>query len=99
MHTELRIEGANCPTCLNATLDALRATSGVRHATTSSVAGCLAIDHDGLEVSALIDQVREQLHGVAMSAAEIVMVSVEPLVAELHCSHHEGHSEACSHGN
>lgn len=88
MQTELRIDGANCPTCLNATIDALRATPGVRHVATSGTDGCLAIDHDDLEVSSLVDTVREHLHGVDRASAEIVMVSVEPLVATLNCQHH-----------
>lgn len=88
MHTELQIEGANCPVCLNATLEALRVTPGVRSVATSASGGCLAIDYDDLDMSTLIDTVRDHLHGVAMSSAEFVMVSVDPLVADLHCQHH-----------
>jgi hypothetical protein len=92
MHTELRIDGANCPVCLNATLEALRSTPGVRSAVTSSSAGCLAIDHDDLDESMLVGTIREHLHGVDMSAAEVVMVSVDPLVVDLHCQHHRSGS-------
>lgn len=88
MRTELRIDGANCPACLNATLDALRAVPGVRDVGTSSVDGCLVIEHDDVDGATLGAVIREHLHGVAMSGAEIVMVSVEPLVADLHCGHH-----------
>jgi copper chaperone CopZ len=91
MRTELRIDGANCPLCLNATLDALRAIPGVRDIATSSVARCLAIEHDDVDPHSLFDTIREHLHGVAMSGAEIVMVSVDPLVGDLHCNHAERH--------
>jgi hypothetical protein len=92
MHTELRIDGANCPVCLNATLEALRGTRGVRSVVTSSAAGCLAIDHDDLDESVLVDTIREHLHGVDMSSAELVMVSVDPLVVDLSCRHHPSDS-------
>jgi hypothetical protein len=88
VRTELRIDGANCTTCLTATLEALRSVPGVRDVTTSSVDGCLAIEHDGLDPAGLADTVRHHLHGVARSGAEIVMVSVDPLVVDLRCDHH-----------
>jgi copper chaperone CopZ len=91
MRTELSIDGANCPLCLNATLDALRTMPGVHDVVTSSVAGCLAIDHDDVDPDSLADTIREHLHGVATSSAEIVMVSVDPLVVDLHCHHTERH--------
>jgi hypothetical protein len=92
MQTELTIDGANCADCLNATLDALRASPGVHGVVTSSAAGCLVVDHDdAVDVAGLIDTMRRHLHGVAMSSAEIVMVSVEPLVADLHCGHRPPH--------
>lgn len=88
MLTEMHIDGANCSYCLNDTLAALRAAPGVRDVTTSSTSGCLAIEHDDLEPEALVRIVREHLHGVAMAGAEVVMTSVEPLVADLGCCHH-----------
>lgn len=98
MRTELRIEGANCPTCLNDTLDVLRSTPGVRDVATSSTSGCLAIDHDDLDPTRLAETIRGHLHGVSIAGAEIVMVSVEPMVADLHCTH--GNTDAagdCCH--
>lgn len=89
-HTELRVRGADCPSCLNATLDALRAVPGVRAVDTSSVAGCLAIDHDDLDPEHLARVIRDHLRGVEMFGAEIMMVSVEPLVADLRCRHMPG---------
>jgi len=91
MHTELRIEGANCPTCLNATLDALRQLPGVDRVALSSASGCLAIDHAGVDQARLADVIRDRLHGVTTYGAELVMVSVDPLVADLHCSHGGAH--------
>jgi copper chaperone CopZ len=91
MRTELRVDGANCPLCLNATVEALRAVPGVRRVDTSSVAGCLAIEHDDADADTVARTIREHLHGVAISGAEIVMVSVDPLVADLRCSHAERH--------
>ena len=88
MRTEMRIDGANCPFCLVATVDALRAVPGVRTVGTSVAAGCLVIEHDDLDPAALGAVIADHLHGVSMSGAEIVMVAVEPLVAELHCGHH-----------
>ncbi|HWL41374.1 MAG TPA: hypothetical protein VNQ73_00420 [Ilumatobacter sp.] len=87
MRTELRVGGANCATCLNETLDALRAMPGIRAVTASSTAGCLAIEHDDVPVEQLASTIQNHLHGVAMYGAEIVMVSVEALVADLYCGH------------
>lgn len=87
MLTELRIDGANCSYCLNDTIAALRAAPGVRKVDTSAVSGCLAIDHDGVAPATLVELVRQHLHGVALAGAEIVMVSVDPLVVDLGCCH------------
>ncbi len=96
MRTELRIDGANCPICLNETLAALRSSPGVEDVEASSTSGCLLIDHDDVDVATLIATARSHLHGVAMASAEIVMVSVEPLVVELHCDHGTtGHGDTC----
>lgn len=89
MLTELRIDGANCSYCLNDTLAALRAAPGVRDVHTSAVSGCLGIEHDDLDPAGLVAIVREHLHGMTMSGAEIVMVSVDPLIADLGCCHHD----------
>ena len=87
MRTELRIEGADCPLCLNRALDVLRATPGVRDVVASSVDGCVAIEHDDVDLAKLVDILGTHLHGVEMAGAEIVMVSVEPLIASLQCGH------------
>jgi len=89
MRTELRIDGANCTSCLNTTIDALRAVPGVNSVNMSSVSGCLAIDHDDVDDRQLVETIRANLHGTEMFGAELKMVSVDPLVADLHCSHHD----------
>jgi len=86
-HTELRIEGANCPDCLNATLDAVRALPGVAAVTASSTAGCLVIDQTGVDESLLAAVLHDKLHGTATFGAELVMVAVDPITAELNCTH------------
>lgn len=88
MHTELRIDGANCPDCLNATLDALRSVPGVDHVATQSSAGCVAIEHQDVGVEVLLDETRAHLRGIDQAGAELVMVSVEPVVVNLACPHH-----------
>lgn len=90
MLTELRVAGANCPQCFNATLDALRDCAGVQSVRGSTMSACLAIDHDdGVDLPDLLESVRGLLHGVGQSSAEVVMVSVEPLVVDLHCTHRQ----------
>jgi regulator of cell morphogenesis and NO signaling len=88
MQTTLRIDGANCPTCFNETLDDLARLDGVRSVHGSLAGPCIEIDHDvevGFETIA--GAVRNRLHGVEMFANEIRMVPLEP-VATSTCSHH-----------
>ena len=51
MQTSLRIDGANCPTCFNETLDALAHLDGVRAVHGSFAGPCIEIDHDAALVS------------------------------------------------
>ena len=90
MKTELRIEGADCPMCFNRALDVLRATPGIGDVVASRVGGCVAIEHTGIDPAELVTILRTHLHGVEMAGGEIVMVSVDPLVANLHCDHVPG---------
>lgn len=91
MKTQLRVEGANCPLCLNDMIDQLRQVDGVRSVDSSISNGCIAIDHDDLHLETLVGMVHSSLHGVAMSSNEIVMSSIDPVVAVLHCTHHSEH--------
>jgi copper chaperone CopZ len=87
MHTNLRIDGANCPFCLNDVIDRLRAIDGVTSVDSSISAGCLAIDHDALDPEDLLNLIRTSLHGVSMASNEIVMSPIDPVISVLHCSH------------
>jgi regulator of cell morphogenesis and NO signaling len=91
MQTALRIDGANCPTCFNETLDDLTRLDGVRHVQGSIAAPCIEIDHE-IELEVIIGAIRNRLHGIEMFANEIRMVPVEPVVLTTTCTHH-GHVE------
>ena len=86
MHTSLRIDGANCATCFNSTLDDLARLEGVRSVHGSFAGPCIEIDHDvSLEV---IDRtIRNRLRGIEMFANEIRMVPLEPAPLAA-CPHH-----------
>jgi hypothetical protein len=86
--TEMRIEGANCPYCLNEAIDRLRHEPGVHGVHASSTDGCLVVEHEGIDQDRLIGIATEQLHGTAVSSNETVMLHVDASVAELHCRHH-----------
>lgn len=84
---EISIAGANCPWCLNDTVDALRAHDRVV-AVASSLAGqCLRVDHAGADEGALLATVRRHLHADATSSAEHVMVGVDAVVVDIGCRH------------
>lgn len=87
MRTEFTMKGADCPSCLNETLDHLRGLHGVRSAEASSSAGCLVVQHDGVSLEELIDQMRDHLHGTSFASNEIVMTGLVPEITVLHCSH------------
>lgn len=87
MLTNLRIDGANCPLCLNELIDRLRSVDGVKSVNSSISEGCIAIDHDGLGQADLIELIGTSLHGIALAANEIVMSTVHPVVSVLHCGH------------
>jgi len=85
---EVRIEGANCPQCLEATKSRLRAEDGVTAVSSSMSGTCLKIEHHGLARQRLSGILQDQLHGwdVALNG-EIVIVTITPEVADLHCGH------------
>ena len=91
MQTTLRIDGANCSTCFNETLDDLAHLDGVRSVQGSVAGPCIEIDHDvALEV--ITGAIRNRLHGIEMFANEIRMVPVEPVLLSTTCTHHR-HAE------
>lgn len=92
MRTELRVDGANCPLCLNALLDRLRSVPGVNSVTSSISEGCIAVDHDDAAGKDLLEVIGTSLHGIALASNEIVMTTVKPVVTVLHCSHEPPHA-------
>ena len=91
MRTELRVDGADCPLCLNDLIDRLRSVDGVNSVTSSISEGCIAIDHNSLAPADLVDLIGTSLHGIALASNEIVMSTVSPVISVLHCSHEAAH--------
>ncbi len=87
MQTTLRIDGANCPTCFNETLDDLTRLDGVRSVQGSVAGPCIEIDHQ-VEIEVITAAIRNRLHGIEMFANEIRMVSVEPVLLSRTCTLH-----------
>jgi regulator of cell morphogenesis and NO signaling len=87
MQTTLRIDGANCPTCFNDTLDDLALLDGVRSAHGSVAGPCIEVDHDDA-LDAIIDAIRNRLHGIEMFANEVRMIPLEPVAMSVTCTHH-----------
>ncbi len=87
MQTTLRIDGANCPTCFNETLDDLTRLDGVRSVQGSVAGPCIEIDHQ-VEIEVITAAIRNRLHGIEMFANEIRMVSVEPVLLSTTCTLH-----------
>lgn|GEM_PF-591933 len=90
VQTSLRIDGANCPTCFNETLDGLTRVEGVRSVHGSLAGPCIEVDHDDVALDAIIGTIRNRLHGIEMFANEVRMVPLEPTAIVTSCSHHRG---------
>ena len=88
MQTSVRIDGANCPTCFNETLDALDHLAGVRRVHGSFAGPCIEIDHD-ISLETIDSTIRAHLHGVEMFANEIRMMPLEPTPLATTCAHHQ----------
>jgi regulator of cell morphogenesis and NO signaling len=86
MQTTLRIDGANCPTCFNETLEDLARLDGVRSVHGSFAGPCIEVTHD-VALDAITDAIRNRLHGIEMFANEIRMVPLEPVTTST-CAHH-----------
>lgn len=85
--TQVVLGGANCPWCLNETLERLRHEPGVCSVEASAAGQCVRIEHAGLSDERLLDVIRGHLRGSVTWSTEQVMVEVEPRVASLHCTH------------
>ena len=92
--TEIDIGGANCPWCLNETVDVLRARPGVVGVDASITGQCVRVEHRGVDIDQLLDTIRTHLHADAVASAEHVMAPVEPHVREHVCQRHAGHAPA-----
>lgn len=97
MQTSLTIPGANCPTCFNETVDAVRTIDGVRSVTGSFAAACISIEHEDVSLDTLTGVVHEHLHGVVMFSNEIQMMSIDPSPAP--CVVHDHHPHPDTAGN
>jgi copper chaperone CopZ len=87
MQTKLRIDGANCSTCFNQTLDDLANLDGVRSVHGSVAGPCIEVDHD-VDLETLTAVIANRLHGVEMFANEVRMVPLEAVViSSCACSH------------
>ena len=91
MQTTLRIDGANCPTCFNETLDDLARLDGVRSVQGSLAGPCIEVDHD-VALEAITEAIRNRLHGIEMFANETLMVPLEPVTVSTSCTRHR-HAE------
>lgn len=91
MQTSLRIEGANCPTCFNETLDDLATVDGVLAVHGSLEGPCIEIEHEGVAMDVIAATIRNRLHGIEMYSNEVCMVPLA-LTELAACSHH--HAEA-----
>ena len=85
--TEIAVTGANCPWCLDETLELLRREPGVVDAQADLTGQCLRVRHRSVDVDRLLTVIRGHLHADDMSSAEHLMVEIDPQVAQLHCSH------------
>ena len=86
--TEISVEGANCPWCFNDTLDVLRREPGVVSVVASITGHCIRVEHHDVAIDRLLAVVRGRLHADDTSPTEHVMVTVDPYVADLQCTHH-----------
>ena len=88
MQTSLRIDGANCPTCFNETLEDLARLDGVRGVHGSFAGPCIEVDHDAA-LETITGAIRNRLHGIEMFANEVRMVPLEPVALTTTCTHHQ----------
>lgn len=84
---EIDIAGADCPWCLNDSLEALRQLDGVLAVRASAYGHCIEVEHDGVAPDVVFDLLRATLHGIDPSYPETVMVDVDPTPAVHGCRH------------
>jgi len=78
MHTLVTLGNSNCPWCLNAMMERLRARPLVRDVRSNTTDGCLEIDHDYAEEADLVAGIHDDLRGwVTADNGEAVMVELD----------------------
>ncbi len=78
MRTVVGLANTNCSWCLNAMADRLAARPLVGRVHVDSAAGCLVVDHDHDDPTALVAEIHDDLRGFeAADNGEMVMVDLD----------------------
>ena len=78
MHTAIDLGNSNCPTCLNAMVDDLRAHPQVTRVHSNAAIGCLEVEHNFEDPAEIIDSIRANLRGsVQASNGELGMFELQ----------------------
>lgn len=78
MHTVIDLGNSNCPTCLNAMVDDLRAHPQVASVHSNAAIGCLEVEHDFDDPAMIIVTIRDDLRGsVQASNGELGMFELQ----------------------
>lgn len=91
MRTLIRVRNANCTYCMAAVREELLARPLVHAVRMSAMAGCLEVDHDHDDPSALTDLLQQSLRGwQAADNGEVVSVTTSPELSEECAWHPDG---------
>lgn len=88
MQTQLQLDGANCPTCFNETIDALAEIKGVQKVHGSFSGPCIEVEHDEVVLGEINDVISHHLHGIEMYGNELSMVEVNTSDVKSCCHGH-----------
>ncbi len=78
MHTVVNLGNSNCPWCMNATVERLRARPLVHDVRSDMAAGCLEVDHDYADEAELVAGIHDDLRGTVKAAnGEVMMVDLD----------------------
>lgn len=78
MRSLVQLANSNCPWCLNDMVGRLRAHPGVRGVKLDMAAGCVRVDHDGVDVAELVAGIRGDLRAWDQAGnGELVIVEVD----------------------
>lgn len=88
MRTLVHVENANCTYCMNEVREELLARPLVHAVHASATAGCLEVEHEDDDPSALTETLRRSLRGWQVADnGEVVSVRTMPELAD-HCTVH-----------